>query len=62
MSSRIMVSVFKAKALRGVNGQVNKAKDIKALWERHQSVSLYGLIFVFVCQCWWYLLLKLSLL
>ena len=51
MSSRIMVSVFKAKALRGVNGQVNKAKDIKALWERHQSVSLYGLIFVFVCQC-----------
>jgi hypothetical protein len=43
-----MVSVFKAKTLRGVNSQVNKAKDIKFLWERHQSVSLYGLIFVVV--------------
>jgi len=43
-----MVSVFKAKTLRGVNSQVNKAKDIKFLWERHKSVSLYGLIFVVV--------------
>jgi len=48
MSSKIMVSVFKAKAFRGVNSQVNKAKDIKFLWERHQSVSLYVLIFVVV--------------
>jgi len=48
MPSKIMVSVFKAKALRGLNGQVNKASDIKFLWERHQGVSLHGLISVVV--------------